>query len=224
MSPLSSTAPRSAGLAGILAGLAFAAATFLPTLPGGDGGVAKALAAYRDSGTRVNAVLASALLVAAALLLAWFLATVLLRSAAAGALSVFAALTGIATVVAMLTAAAALLATATPLMMNAGAVPDAATTATGLLAVSALVVAGLAGGATVVALSVAARRTATLPTWVTRVGFVVGPLLVLSVAVTPVVLLAVWLVLAGAALALRGEATQPVPAPAAVSVGAAVAR
>jgi hypothetical protein len=78
--------------------------------------------------------------------------------------------------------------------------------------VSALVIAGLAGGATVVALSVAARRTATLPGWVTRTGMVIGPLLVLSVAVAPVALLALWLVLAGAALATRGASPQPATA------------
>jgi hypothetical protein len=55
---------------------------------------------------------------------------------------------------------------------------------------------------------------------VARTGLVVGPLMLLSVVFVPMVLLSVWLVLAGAAMALRRESASEASPAAAVRVTA----
>lgn len=204
---------RGGGIAGVLAGLAFALGIILPTLPGGNGGVSRALERCSESGTRWTALPAAAMLVAAALLLAWFLATVVKQVPAVDTALFVTVLTAAATVTLLLVAAAALAAVPVPLMMNAEAAPDAATTAMGELTVAALVAACLAGGVTIVVVSASALRAAVLPRWVQRTGLVVGPLTLLSVVFVPIVLLSVWLVLAGATTAFgRRPAVEVAPA------------
>ena len=213
------SAPRSRlGVAGVLAGIVFAAGLFgIFTLPGGGNVTDRQFTDfYNSSGRRATALLLFFALVAGSWLMAWFYSE-LRRTLAPGVLADYAERT------AWLGAAATIIGGAvalgpTAVQMNSGnsfvGIPIAHTfEQAGLLI---LIVGGIYSFAVATFLiGLHARRTNSAPRWQTITGRVVAVLLLASYLAAPAILLPVWTIILGAssrAVQVSDPGAAPVPA------------
>lgn len=196
---------------GPLSGIAYAVLFLVGIFAGGEGAgdsPEEHVAYYADSGNRAKEFLLFFILVAAGLLLLWFLAglrNVLVRAEGGGARwTALAFGAGVASVSLFLAAASLFVAPAGSAgEENFREVNPSAVNVVGNAGYAMLVCSIILAGMLVLATSIVALRTLVLPRWLSLAGFVVAPILLFAVFFIPIFVWLAWVLAVSVVLILR---------------------